>query len=419
MASYTQIPYLKIVEVALLPALVYFASIALFVRIQAKRSGVVPEPDGPRVIDVLKRGGPSFLIPIGVLIGLLIYGFTPTYAAGFAILAVILSSWLTPRPMGLRAVVEAMALGANNMVTTAVLLIAVGLIVNVIAMTGIGNTFSLMISEWAGGNMLIAITLIALASLVLGMGLPVTAAYIVLATLSAPALQQMIIAAAMPAAEIDAATIAAMVQGTLDPGLQAFFMLADPQAMVALAAPMSEADAAALYAKLPPEILDQIYRDARGSLDPAFVTGALLSAHMAIYWLSQDSNVTPPVCLTAFAAAAIAKTPPMSTGVVAWKLAKGLYLMPILFIYTPFLTGTPLQVGALFIVALIGVWALGSAIEGWFEGKLDWFSRAGLAAGGVVLLYPGEPYLNVVGGIFVVTLLCLNAWATNRRPATR
>lgn len=419
MASYTQIPYLKIVEVALLPALVYFASIALFVRIQAKRSGVVPEPDGPRVIDVLKRGGPSFLIPIGVLISLLIYGFTPTYAAGFAILAVILSSWLTPRRMGLRAIVDAMALGANNMVTTAVLLIAVGLIVNVIAMTGIGNTFSLMISEWAGGNMLIAITLIALASLVLGMGLPVTAAYIVLATLSAPALQQMIIAAAMPAAEIDAATIAAMVQGTLDPGLHAFFMLADPQAMVALAAPMSEADAAALYAKLPPEILDQIYRDARGSLDPAFVTGALLSAHMAIYWLSQDSNVTPPVCLTAFAAAAIAKTPPMSTGVVAWKLAKGLYLMPILFIYTPFLTGTPLQVGALFIVALIGVWALGSAIEGWFEGKLDWFSRAGLAAGGVVLLYPGEPYLNVVGGIFVVTLLCLNAWATNRRPATR
>ncbi|XWN33224.1 MAG: TRAP transporter fused permease subunit [Devosia sp.] len=419
MASYTQIPYLKIVEVALLPALVYFASIALFVRIQAKRSGVVPEPDGPRVIDVLKRGGPSFLIPIGVLISLLIYGFTPTYAAGFAILAVILSSWLTPRRMGLRAIVDAMALGANNMVTTAVLLIAVGLIVNVIAMTGIGNTFSLMISEWAGGNMLIAITLIALASLVLGMGLPVTAAYIVLATLSAPALQQMIIAAAMPAAEIDAASIAAMVQGTLDPGLHAFFMLADPQAMVALAAPMSEADAAALYAKLPPEILDQIYRDARGSLDPAFVTGALLSAHMAIYWLSQDSNVTPPVCLTAFAAAAIAKTPPMSTGVVAWKLAKGLYLMPILFIYTPFLTGTPLQVGALFIVALIGVWALGSAIEGWFEGKLDWFSRAGLAAGGVVLLYPGEPYLNVVGGIFVVTLLCLNAWATNRRPATR
>lgn len=78
------------------------------------------------------------------------------------------------------------------MVMTAILLCSVGLIVNVIATAGIGNTFSLMIDNWAGGNVLIAIALIAIASLVLGMGLPVTAAYIVLATLSAPALASMI-----------------------------------------------------------------------------------------------------------------------------------------------------------------------------------------------------------------------------------
>ena len=81
---------------------------------------------------------------------------------------------------------DALALGARNMVLTAMLLVTVGLIVNVIATTGLGNTFSLMISDWAGGNLLVAIVLIAIASLVLGMGLPVTAAYIVLATLSAP-----------------------------------------------------------------------------------------------------------------------------------------------------------------------------------------------------------------------------------------
>jgi TRAP-type uncharacterized transport system fused permease subunit len=79
------------------------------------------------------------------------------------------------------------------MIMTGVLLVSVGLMVNVIATTGIGNTFSLMIADWAGGNLLIAIALIALASLVLGMGLPVTAAYIVLATLSAPALHIMLI----------------------------------------------------------------------------------------------------------------------------------------------------------------------------------------------------------------------------------
>ncbi|MEM9221446.1 MAG: TRAP transporter fused permease subunit [Pseudomonadota bacterium] len=412
MATYTQIPYLDIVAVALLPALVYFASIALFVRIEARRSGVVAQHDGERVIDVLRRGGPSFLIPIGTLVGLLIWGFTPTYAAGFGILSVIAASWLTPNKMGLRAVLEAMALGARNMITTAVLLIAVGLIVNVIAMTGIGNTFSLMIADWAGGNLLIAIALIALASLVLGMGLPVTAAYIVLATLSAPALQQLILANVLPSAEIAQQTISAMVAGNLDETIKPFFFLADPGALTALSAPMSAPDAAALFAKLPPEVLDQIERAARGALDPTIIVGALLSAHMIIYWLSQDSNVTPPVCLTAFAAAAIAKTPPMSTGVVAWKVAKGLYLMPILFAYTPFLTGTPVEVGTIFVIALIAVGALGVALEGYFQAPVPWYGRLGLVAAGVALLYPGELLLNAGAAVLAILILTLNVLAS-------
>jgi TRAP-type uncharacterized transport system fused permease subunit len=61
----------------------------------------------------------------------------------------------------------------------------------------------------------------------------------------------------------------------------------------------------------------------------------LLSAHLIIFWLSQDSNLTPPVCLAAFAAAAIAKTPPMETGLVSWKIGKGLYIIPLLFAFTP------------------------------------------------------------------------------------
>jgi TRAP-type uncharacterized transport system fused permease subunit len=82
--------------------------------------------------------------------------------------------------MGPVAVWEALALGSRNMIMTAVLLCSVGIVVNVITTAGVGNTFSLMIADWAGGNLLIAFVLIALASLVLGMGLPVTASYIVL-----------------------------------------------------------------------------------------------------------------------------------------------------------------------------------------------------------------------------------------------
>ncbi|MEJ2520648.1 MAG: TRAP transporter fused permease subunit [Desulfuromonadales bacterium] len=190
MATYTQISYNTIVLVSILPAILYYATVGFFVRIEAKRSHVTAMDD-ERVsaVDVFKKGGIVFLLPIGVLIGLLIYGFTPTYAAGISIIAVVVASWFSPNKMGPKAVIEAMSLGARNMVMTAILLCAVGLIVNVIATAGIGNTFSLMINEWAGHSLVIAIGLIALASLVLGMGLPVTAAYIVLGTLSAPALE--------------------------------------------------------------------------------------------------------------------------------------------------------------------------------------------------------------------------------------
>jgi TRAP-type uncharacterized transport system fused permease subunit len=99
-------------------------------------------------------------------------------------------------------------------------------------------------------------------------------------------------------------------------------------------------DAHALVASLPQELApDPTARH----WTPPLITMALLSAHMIIFWLSQDSNVTPPVCLTAFAAAAIAKTPPMATGVMSWKLAKGLYLVPVLIAYTNFIGGTPLE----------------------------------------------------------------------------
>jgi TRAP-type uncharacterized transport system fused permease subunit len=284
-------------------------------------------------------------------------------------------------------------------------------------MTGIGNTFSLMIEGWAGGNLLVAITLIALASLVLGMGLPVTAAYIVLATLSAPALQQLILANVLPAADIDANLIAALMEGTVPADVRPFFMLADPTAITALAGPMTEEAARALYDKLDPMVLDQIYQATRQGLDATVVMGALLSAHMIIFWLSQDSNITPPVCLTAFAAAAIAKTKPMSTGVVAWKLAKGLYLMPILFAYTPFLTGTPLEMGVIFVVALLGVWALGVAIEGYFQSPVPWYGRVGLVAAGVALLWPGAWLLNLLAGGAALGLLALNAVAARRSAA--
>ena len=393
MSSYTQIPYLDIIAVAALPAAMYFLSVAFWVRIEAKRLGIVglEQDDQPRLGQILREGGHS-LVPIAVLVGLLIYGFTPTYAAGISILAVVAASWLSPYRMGPRAIIEALALGARNMISTAVLLIAVGLIVNVIGTTGIGNTFSLMVNDWAHGSLIVTIVLVALASLVLGMGLPVTDAYIVLGTLSAPAIYDLIVQAQLTDA---------IALGAVPEAARMIFMLVAPE--TTLGAPMAHDQAAALVAQIPPELKSTILEH---TLDAAALTTALLSAHMIIFWLSQDSNVTPPVCLTAFAAAAIAHTPPMATGLTAWKIAKGLYIVPLLFAYTPFLAGDTLTALGIFAFGTVGIYCLTAAIEGYAESRLNWPLRAVLAAVGVLLLWPVDLTWKLVGcGMFAAVIV--------------
>lgn len=405
MASYTQIPYTTIVTVSILPAVLYFATVAFFVRIEAKKSNVkVVENDQVKAMDVLKRGGLPFMLPISVLIGLLVIGYTPTYAAGISIMAVIIASWLTPNKMGVKAIMEALALGARNMVMTAILLCSVGLIVNVIATTGIGNTFSLMITNWAGNNLLIAMVLIALASLVLGMGLPVTAAYIVLGTLSAPALYNLI---------IDNQLIGLISSGLLTEEAKAIFMMVLPEKAALIGQTMGMEEAAALLAAVPPDLA--------GTLRELAVTGeaatlALLSAHMIIFWLSQDSNVTPPVCLTAFTAAAIAKTPPMATGVESWKIAKGIYIMPLLFAYTPFLGGAWLEVFQIFIFALIGLYAFTGGLQGYLENKLNWLMRGISLILAFFLIAPSALAVHLGAAAGFAILLFLNVKSGKIRP---
>ncbi|MEM8787264.1 MAG: TRAP transporter fused permease subunit [Pseudomonadota bacterium] len=397
MASFTQIPYETIVTVAALPALLYFLSVAFFVRIEARRLDLPPmEGEAQTLGAAFRKGGLSFVLPIGLVIGLLVSGFTPTYAAVYGILAVVVSSWFTQTRMGPRAVIEALALGTRNMVLTAVLLCAVGLVVNVITTAGVGNTFSLMIASWSGGNTLVAIVLIALASLILGMGLPVTAAYIVLATLSAPALAGMI---------ADRFVVDALTAGTLAEPAKAILMLGAPEAAAALSAPMPRADAIALVGTLPLDIAAPL-RDL--VVPPEVALAALLSAHMIIFWLSQDSNVTPPVALAAFTAAAIARAPAMATGVASWKLAKGLYIVPVLFAYTPLLSGDWGAMLTVFAFAVVGIYALAGALQGCLEHRLNPVARllAGLA--GLTCLWPGDLRVQLAGAVVVLGLLALN-----------
>ena len=115
---------------------------------------------------------------------------------------------------------------------------------------------------------------------------------------------------------------------------------------------------------------------------------------MIIFWLSQDSNVTPPVCLAAFTAAAIAKSPPMATGVTSWKLAKGLYIVPVLFAYTPLLTGDWGEALTIFGFAVVGIYALAAGLQGCMEHPLGWPLRAVALAAGLACLWPHSIPLN-------------------------
>ena len=312
MSQWTQIPYLKIVAAAIIPAMLYFLSVAFFVHLKAKKEGlkVMEDHEIPKISDVLKEGW-HFFIPIVVLIGLLMAGFTPTYAACVGIASIVVASWLNPKTrMGVRDILDAFAKGATGMVSTGVILLCSGIVIGVVLMVGAGIKFSIMISGIAGGSMMITIILIALASLVLGMGLPVTASYIVLAVLAAPSLEML--------------------------------------------------------------------------------GASLLGAHMLIFWYSQDANVTPPVCLAAYSAAGISGSKPLATGFESWKLAKGLYIIPLLFVYTPILgEGHYLEVAEVTIAALLGLFSFAVFFEGFHLIRLNWFLRLLFLATGVLLIWPG------------------------------
>lgn len=406
MASYTQVSYLTIIGVAALPALLYFLSVAMFVRIEARRSHAVKlEDEEAATFGQVLKGGWHYLLPLVVLVGALVYGFTPTYAAGIAIVSVVVSSWIARKPMTLRDILEALAQGSRSIMTTAILLITVGLVVMVISTTGIGNTFSLMITDWAGGSLLVTIALVALASLILGMGLPVTAAYIVLATLSAPAIYQLIAQSQL---------IDLMASGNLPEQARAVFMLSSPEAAELLSAPMERSQAAAMLAEVPANFSGQLLEQA---LSPHAITMALVSAHMIIFWLSQDSNVTPPVCLTAFAAAAIAGTPAMRTGLTAWKIAKGLYIVPLLFAYSPLISGTPLEMLKVFMFALFGMYAIIAGLEGYLEHPLKWWLRVLMFPVGALMLWPHGMIWIDLGGLVIFGALL--AWSVRRNTGPR
>lgn len=322
MAQWTGIAYLKIIAVATIPAIMYFLTVGFYVHIEAIKLGLKPatDEDIPTIAEVLKSGA-VFLIPVGLLVGLLVRGFTPTYAASIGILSIVVVSWFRKETrMGPKAILDTLYLGARNATSTAAILICAGIVIAITGITGLGVTFSGQVLALSMGYKLLAIILVGLASLILGMGWPVTASYIFLAVLAGPALEQL--------------------------GM------------------------------------------------------SLLAAHMIIFWYSQDANVTPPVCLAAYAASGVAHSKPLETGINSWKLAKGLYIIPLLFAYTPILfEGPTYEVIWIAVSATIGLFAFVVTWEGHYLQPLNPVKRIATAISALMLLFPrlGTDLLNWFG----------------------
>ena len=221
-----------------------------------------------------------------------------------------------------RQIRNALERGAVNAIMVSVACAAAGIIVGMVTLTGMGLKFSSLVIDLSFGIKVLAILLIGAASLVLGMGLPVTASYIVLATLAGPAL--------------------------LDLGV------------------------------------------------PVMV------AHMIVFWYSQDANVTPPVSLASFAAAGVAGANPMQTAFVSWKLAKGLYIIPIVMAYRPLLgMGENYEllhweVGVTMLSTTLGLIAFASTLERFLFRKATWTETALFFIAAIGLVWPAY-WANLFG----------------------
>ncbi|MEM6441799.1 MAG: TRAP transporter permease, partial [Pseudomonadota bacterium] len=213
---------------------------------------------------------------------------------------------------------------------------------------------------------------------------------------------------------VDREVIALVADGALPESAKAMFMLSAPEALPKLSAPMPQAEAAALVTALPLEVAQPLRQMV---VAPEAATLALLSAHMIIFWLSQDSNVTPPVALASFTASAIAKASPMATGFASWKIAKGLYIVPLLFAYTPLLSGDWAQMLPIFALALVGLYGLAGALQGCLERPLNLVERVLSGLGGAACLWPAELPVQLGGAALVVAMVAWSVYAPQKAAA--
>jgi TRAP transporter 4TM/12TM fusion protein len=311
MSEMTGIPYIDIIKVAAIPGILFFISVGVMVYFESKKLGLkgLSKAEVPPLGAVWRRGW-YLLLPIAVLIAVLMAGHSPQLAAFYGMLSTIALSWLRKETrMGPTQIWQALVNTGKNCLFVAALTGAVGILIGVLSLTGIIIRFPYMLLELAGQSILVTIFLITCATFVLGLPLPITATYLIVAVVAVPALLK-------------------------------------------LGVPV-------------------------------------LSSHLLIFWLALDSNITPPVAMGPFAAAAIAQADPMKTGWSCFRFAKIIYVMPILFAYTHLLlTGTHAENIAAIASATLGTVLFSIVSTGYFYLRTSLVEWLLLAAATVLAFIP-------------------------------
>lgn len=193
MAEFIGVPYLTVMLAAIIPALLYYITVFAAVHFEAKRIGLsgISKENIPNALRLLKSRG-HLLLPLIILIWLLIDGVSPIYAAVWALLGTVVSSWFRKSTrMGLKEISLSIKEGCQGAIMVGIACSIVGIIVGTITLTSLGLVIGNNMLYFAGDNLFLAGFFTMIISIILGMGMPATAAYIIVATVSAPLLVEL------------------------------------------------------------------------------------------------------------------------------------------------------------------------------------------------------------------------------------
>lgn len=339
MASFLGVSYVTVAVAAIVPSLLYFFGLFVQIDAYAAKNNLqgLPREELPKAKQVFKEGW-YFLAVFVLLVWMLVYLQQEATAPFYATAALLVINQFTSHRMTVKKFMLMIAATGKLMAELAGILAAIGLIVGALAVTGMAGTLANDLVYIAGDNVLVLLVMGAITSFVLGIGMTVTAAYIFLAIILAPAL----------------------INAGLDP----------------------------------------------------------LASHMFIMYWGMLSFITPPVALSAFAAASVAQTSPMRVGFESMRLGAIIYFIPFFFVFNPamLLQGTVAEILPVLVTAVIGVTLVSGALQGYLigfgilgQGSRGIVTRAVIAFAGLVFAIPGGGLLGLNQVVLALTACIIAA----------